>query len=147
ERDPQRRYQTMQAFVRALEATVAPRNRAASRDEAPDLFTGTLELPRPRLDASPASEPIARRRSLRFGRGAQGAAALGLVALVTAALNLGRRSADSSNERVRTPQSNGTHQQAPTVTAPERSAIPPERPGDASGEALVSKPGKQPPGL
>jgi len=91
ERDPERRYQTMQAFVRALEATSAQSGNTAGSD-APDLFTETLEVSHPLPEPSRAPVRIAPRRTSRLARALQGAAALVLLAFVVAVLPHDKRS-------------------------------------------------------
>src|SRR5262249_49612676 len=81
QREPQRRYQTMQAFVRALEVTLAPVGTPRSSD-ATDLFTETLELSHPLPEApTPSVHPTVHRAS-RAMRTLRGVAALAFVAFI-----------------------------------------------------------------
>lgn len=64
ERDPERRHQTMQAFLRALESASNGSERAGAGEETQELFAGTLELPRSASQGSVAPEhpPAAAKR-------------------------------------------------------------------------------------
>jgi serine/threonine-protein kinase len=141
QRDPERRYQTMQAFVRALEPTSTPSGNARIGD-APDLFTETLELSQPLPEPAQVSVHIVARRSSRLARGLRAVAAIALAVLVVALLLHGRRATGVNAARVRAALPVAQQVSAPVFTSKAVPAPQSREPEGAAREVLPTNPGE-----
>ena len=142
ERDPERRYQTMQAFVRALDAASVPSGNARGSD-APDLFTETLELSHPLPE--PAQVPVRNQagRPYRLARALRGVAALALVAFVVALLLHATRGTGPNAGRERKALA-AAQLPAPLFTSGAAPVPLAHEPGGGAREALARKASEPP---